>query len=342
MNGASELWIQVKEQFHNDIKKYYEKNGKLDLVIFSGDLTQKADPKEFEAVIEEIHELWELFKSLGEPPKLFVIPGNHDLTRPGADSALLPALDNWRKRETNIKSLLEKDEHPFRKEIKAAFQNYTSFIEKLSDNDIPLLIDHHGVIPGDCSGVLETNGLKIGLVGLNTAWSQLESTKTKGELEFSHSQLHKAVNQSISKWTQANDINILVTHHPVNWLTKAAIEEFNDEVNPLDRFDAHLFGHMHEHDARIQEYSQSSRKRDIQVASLFGLEKVGIDKTDRAHGFYFAKVIGDSNQLLMWPRIANKINAGGWRIFADNSALPEGGDCITHTFHIKSYSKKKP
>lgn len=345
MSGSKNLWIQVKERFHNDIRRHYEANGAIDLVIFSGDITQKADQSEFRQAFDELSELWDLFSSLGVSPKLFIIPGNHDLTRPSGDSTLLTALDAWRKRPSNVNSLLTRCDHSYRKELLDAFSNYLEFVENLKQSRIPVLMDEVGALPGDCSGVMEVNGVRVGLVGLNTAWSQLEQAKEEGHLEFSADQIHKVVAKEITKWTADNNLNLLVTHHPISWLTPEAKNEFLNEVNPLGRFDAHLFGHMHEHQAIGQEYSQKSRKKDFQVASLFGLEKAADGKIDRAHGYYFAKVDAINDQLKIWPRKAEPVIGGGWRINEDRFSLPDGGEFTCHTLKMKNFedvnSKKK-
>jgi hypothetical protein len=179
---------------------------------------------------------------------------------------------------------------------------------------------------------------------LNSAWSQLEQAKDEGHLEFAADQIHSVVNEEITKWTAANNINILVTHHPVSWLTPEAKEEFNNEVNPLGRFDAHLYGHMHEHRAIGQEYSQKSRKMDLQVSSLFGLEKAKDGKIDRAHGYYFAKVEIENDVLKIWPRKAELVTGGGRRIHEDRFSLPDGGDFTTHTLKarvLSDFAQKK-
>ncbi|MEE4573202.1 metallophosphoesterase [Pseudomonas alliivorans] len=338
MKGAGNLWVQVREKFHQDVCRHIKEHGMIDLVIFSGDITQKADPAEFEAAHNEISALWSVFETMGDVPKLFLVPGNHDLVRPKDDSTLLAALDSWRKRPSNVESLLRKEDHDFRKEVKSAFSNYVAFFEKLRSSNIPLLVDKVGVIPGDCSGVMEVNGINVGVVGLNSAWSQLEQTTAKGELEFAVDQIHEAVNQDVTNWIESNNLNLLVTHHPVSWFTKQARQDFLNEVNPLHRFDAHLFGHMHEHHAVGQEFSQSSRKRDIQVASLFGLEKIAGGTVDRTHGYYFAAVIAESDQLKIWPRKAESVIGGGWRINEDRFSLPDGGDNVIHTLKVRNFN----
>lgn len=339
MKGAGNLWVQIRAEVHNDIRRHCEIHGKLDLVIFSGDITQRAEPAEFEAAFNEMISLWELFESIAKPPKLFIIPGNHDLVRPDDDSTLLTALDSWRKRPSNLESLLRKEDHSFRKELKKAFANYSSFFEKLTNSNIPVLADHKGVVPGDVSGTLDINGMKVGLIGLNSAWSQLEESTVEGELEFATDQVHDVIDQDLARWIESNNLNLLVTHHPVSWFNKDARRDFENEVNPLKRFDAHLFGHMHEHRAVGHEYSQQSRKRDIQVASLFGLEKAADGKVDRAHGYYFASLVADKEQLILWPRKAELVAGGGWRINEDRFSLPDGGESVTHTLKVRNYNQ---
>jgi len=65
-----------------------------------------------------------------------------------------------------------------------------------------------------------------------------------------------------------NDINFLVTHHPADWLSPHALEEFQSSVFVPDYFDAHLFGHMHDNLPSEQTIG-AHKSRIFQAASLF-------------------------------------------------------------------------
>lgn len=343
MSGSAHLWVQIKAEIIKDVRRHCGAHGAIDLVVFSGDLTQRASVEEFNCVYSDILEMWSVFEDYGIKPYLVVVPGNHDLTRPSGDSSLLTAVDSFRKRPKIREALLYNNQSESRKELIAAFANYESFISRLEDSDIPLVTGKKGVFPGDRSGVIEVNGLRVGIVGLNSAWSHLEHGEFLGKLEFSDLQVHEAVGSDVVKWTFANHLNLLVTHHPKDWFNSEALKEFSNEVSPLGRFDAHLFGHMHELTNRSYGFGGSQTQREFQAASLFGSEKELDGKLTRRHGFSIAKVDAEKESLTIWPRKADLINGGGWRVNVDFVELPDGGDSAISSMKVRElqFSSKK-
>lgn len=321
--GASVLWGQIKEQFRADVVNHTRKNGNLDLVIFSGDLTQRGSVEEFLSVKNELNQLWAFFNSHNQNPKLFLIPGNHDLVRPKSDALVLTGIDSFRKRERVKNAILNDEQSEYRIGLKHAFSPYMSFLEDLNASQIPLLLKVHGAIPGDCSGIIEKEGIRIGFVGLNTAWSQLEGGDFFERLEITSHQLSKAIGTEFDEWGGVNHYNMLVTHHPKDWLCPEAQVEFDNEINPLGRFDGHFFGHMHELKATSVGMGGALRKRSFQAASLFSLEANADGKLDRRHGYSFFKIDAEQEQICLWPRKASLIAGGGWRVQADEFALEE-------------------
>src|SRR5712672_4264401 len=76
------LWPMVKSELHADLGRMHEKSGPLDLVLFTGDLTQAGTSDQFGRLTHELEELWQIFATLGSSPSLVCVPGNHDLVRP--------------------------------------------------------------------------------------------------------------------------------------------------------------------------------------------------------------------------------------------------------------------
>lgn len=322
MKHVKGRWAQVKPKFYEDIKRHHEKNGPVDLVIFSGDLTQAGEESEFTEVSNEISELWEHFSNLGHIPSLFVIPGNHDLSRPKLSSPISLAIKNWANEPALEEAVFDDPDSAYFKDIEKCFKNYTAFINDLKSRGIPLLADKLGVLPGESAAVWESRGIRVGLIGLNTAWSHLTSGDLMGKLHLSPRQIDK-IESNIDAWTSNNDVNLLVTHHPVNWLTQDSQKEFRDNINPLGRFTAHLCGHMHESTALTENWGDADSKRVIQATSLFGLETFG-NAAERRHGYNFAKVSLNDAHITWWPKKAeNRSGAGGWMIRPDSASLPE-------------------
>lgn len=314
---SRELWPQIRSRLIENIKNHCENNGPIDLVIFSGDIAFKGDTSEYHSIKDELVNLWDVFRSMGQEPKLFLIPGNHDLVRPPATSPLTILAPMLRLQPGVKAEIFNDDSSTYRKELMAAFSNYQQFVDELSEL-IPTAMHTKGKIPGDSSGVMNINGLRIGIIGLNTAWTQLSPLTEKGQLDLYIEQASSVTNGDIPTWISANHLNLLVTHHPTDWLQVPAIDDFNTEINVAGYFDAHLFGHMHENRPEMK-YTPWGEQRAFQVASLFGMEKVN-GETRRKHGYFFVKADAKQAQWRVWPRLIEK-KTNGWDLGRDPSYL---------------------
>jgi hypothetical protein len=106
-------------------------------------------------------------------------------------------------------------------------------------------------------------------------------------------------------WAATNKFNLIVTHHPTDWLDADSVANWNSEIYPSGRFDLHLYGHMHEPSSSTIAYGGAQARRSAQAASLFGLDKLGDGTTVRING-YSANQIRDEDHervITSWPRI---------------------------------------
>lgn len=71
-------------------------DGNFDLVLFSGDLTNRGTSTEFQRLDEMLESLWTQFRRLGSDPVLLAVPGNHDLVRPKDHLAPVRELLRWK------------------------------------------------------------------------------------------------------------------------------------------------------------------------------------------------------------------------------------------------------
>ena len=126
MTGQKWMWPTFKTIFFNDLRQQYDKTGSWDLVIFSGDLTQRSSPQEYVALTTALTELWAVFNSLGCSPKLFVVPGNHDLQRPPKIDAHALALGAWWQTPDIHQDFWENAASPYRATVSEAFAAYTA------------------------------------------------------------------------------------------------------------------------------------------------------------------------------------------------------------------------
>jgi len=314
IDGMKDLWPNVEEEFFKDLGFLLNKAGSLDLVLFTGDLVQYGKSDEFKQVDLLLQEFWEWFKGKGFEPKLLAVPGNHDLVRPNnlEDPALINLMYAWDKSEVQ-KPFWDKADSAQRKVVSEAFTNYDNWWKNTA---IPKPADYSdGMLPGDFSASVKKDGINLGILGLNSAFLQLKKGDLKGKLAMHVRQFHKACGGNGPRWTKKHDVCFLLTHHPVDWMTKEAQEHFNDEIHsPPERFALHLFGHMHEANlASLAEGGSYDRSR-LQSCSLFGLKKWGEDdKKKRRHGYTLGqlRIDGPSPNLCIWPRMAIPKTVGG-------------------------------
>ncbi len=341
MDSHAHLWPNMEELFLKDLERLHKNVGSWDLVIFTGDLTQSGTKAEFDALETFLKKLWSRFKEWGFEPLLLAIPGNHDLVRPETTSnpALLTLQHNWH---------LKKDvQEPFwvdpnceqRQLVSKAFDGFTHWWQSTT---IPKPSLCEGMLPGDWAATLEVDGFNIGVLGLNSAFLQLGKWNCKEKLHLDVRQFHAACNGDGPNWVKTHDACLLLTHHPVAWLSKEAQKHFADEIHaPPDRFGLHLFGHMHESELRSMSLGGSGERRSLQGSSLFGMETWGENQEQREHGYSLGELCLDGNelQLRIWPRHAIAKSGGGRKIERDLSFELEEHDGGTRPVVI-AYPKK--
>lgn len=69
------LWPSFKAIFLDDLVRLAEVAGPLNLVVFSGDLTQSGKAEEYVALSNILADIWERLDKLGQNPPLFCVPG---------------------------------------------------------------------------------------------------------------------------------------------------------------------------------------------------------------------------------------------------------------------------
>lgn len=293
------------------------KAGPWDIVVFSGDLAQSGKPQEYANLTAALRETWDVFSEFDFQPTLFAIPGNHDLQRPDAARAAVAALSTWKSRPDIQALVLEKKKSEYRTELQNCFSSYTKWYSELEKQGIKTFSSTLGLLPGDISCRFENASTSVGLVGLNSSWLQLDGTDFRGRLHVDHAQLMEVTGDDPDKWARNNDFNLIVTHHPSSWLLPDSQAAWRSEIYSSKRFDAHLFGHMHELRTETTSVNGSKDTRQLQAASLFGLERIN-DVLERRHGYSLIRLSrSSSRELRIWPRRAQKVGGGTLKIVPD-------------------------
>lgn len=309
------MWPNFKTIFLDDLRRQSDIAGPIDLVIFSGDLTQTGGQDEYNALTNELSNLWEMWDKLGQKPLLFTVPGNHDLQRPAGNDARMKMLTRWSSEPEVVKEFWDSKENQYIKLVRSAFANYVKWHGEIATQGIPMASVQHGLLPGDVSASLAVNGISVGLIGLNTSFLQLSESQFHEKLVVDLRQLNAITGEDPPQWCKKHDINFLVTHHPASWLCPEALQEFRTEIYPAGRFTAHLFGHMHDAQLLTEYRNGDSGKKSFQSSSLFGLEYYGDGAKERIHGYSLGQIKFDDGETTwkLWPRKGRVPRSGGAR-----------------------------
>jgi predicted MPP superfamily phosphohydrolase len=335
MDEQSWLWPGVKLRFFEDLEKLHDKSGPWDLVLFTGDLTQRGSAEEFQKLTKVLDQLWEQFDKLGFSPKLLAVPGNHDLVRPKRITPPVKLLRQWND-DPELQTEFWDDKSPYHKVVTKAFQNYTDWLKNQ-----PLKPDNlkYGILPGDFSVTIEKGDAKLGIVGLNSTFLQLTGEDYDGKLVLHARQFHQAGGGDGPDWAKQHHACLLLTHQPPSWLNAHSQQHLNGEIADHGRFAAHLCGHMHDTVFRTIAEGGAESKCIWQGRSLFGLEYFGKaeENTQRSHGYTIGKIDLDENQgtLKFWPRGETRLQGGQREIVPDYSIrLTDSQHTIPRKFNL--------
>jgi len=312
------MWPNLEERFFADLRLLCDKNGAIDLVLFTGDLVQKGDIKEYTKLNKTLGRVYEVLQELNSNPPLLAVPGNHDLRRPKPTSPEILVLSEWEKKPDVRKEFWENPKCAYRKLIAKAFENYSNW---WMSHPFPKLSDiQTGCLPGDFAASFRKDDVIIGIVGLNSTFLQLTAGDFKERLALHPIQLSRACGEHFTDWLNEHQTSLLLTHQPSDWLIPADRIDFEGEIFPPGRFAIHAFGHMHENRSCSVGVGGAPPRQNWQTASLFGLEYFG-DRQSRSHGYTFGRLQIDATGATMrlWPRTASRHQANYWQIGADNS-----------------------
>jgi predicted MPP superfamily phosphohydrolase len=320
MSGLPEAWPAVREALLDDLQTIHAESGPWDLVIFTGDLVGRGDSsQEFDGVRKVLEELADRTRGLGSEPELVVVPGNHDLARPCAEDPSAAVLRHlwgksiWDKGKSVADILFDDAQSPYRDLVVDAFENYRKWSQ--APGMKMLEPKSRGFLPGDFSTTYEKDDVRLGLLGLNTTFLQLQDDMTAGSLAVDARQLQAACDGDVPKWARDHDMCLLLTHHPPSWLNELSRATLMENVLQLPRssFAMHLCGHLHEPNPRFEQVGGARPTRLLQGASLFGREEYGPNEERRINGYSACQLDFDQREIRVWPRIAER--GGDGRLF---------------------------
>ena len=323
-NNAENYWPNINEKLFPDIKTLLKENKlSINAILFTGDLVNKGT--EYANFNEFLNRFKNEFPD--EKPIFLSVPGNHDLVRPDNESSHETHIikKHWATDEKIRNCIWKKQtETGTWKLIQNVFKNYTSWLENENRPfSLPNEYFYRGLLPGDFAYTFRLkNGSKIGVLGLNSAFLQLDDGKDrngyKGCLDLHISQLthlFEKYNGSHADWFQEHSLCLVMTHHPVDWLSKEGKKQFLEEINNNGRCPLHLCGHTHESAFKSWSNTVSDGSWKMWMGtSLFSMEKDMIQKklgeenyTDRRHGYSLGSITINEQKgtARIWPRKTN-------------------------------------
>lgn len=305
---TAQLYGTVRKQFTKDLEGLLQ-HGPCDLVLVTGDVAFSGSDDQYAQFDTEVLEplLAKLSVPGAPPPLVLAVPGNHDLVRVAKTDDKLGALLSWHEREETREG--------FWKDLtwhRERFAPYLRWWQRTRARATPgsgLLDLKEGKLAGEFCATVERGGVKIAVVGLNTAFLHLNG-------EFGSDDGPKRLALTLDQWTgpfpsstrllewlDGHAIRILLTHHPADWLHPHSKQTFESEI--AEHFDLHLCGHVHTAGFDASRRGGSSTACVFKGASLFGVEKLP-NGQQRIHGYAWGRcdAAADPPTVEMFPRLA--------------------------------------
>lgn len=321
--GASTLWGAGEEELRKDLEKVHRHAGPFDFVLCAGDLAQAGTDEELAIAGARLTRIFEHLAALGSRPALFVVPGNHDLERPDLHAPAVRPLLHW-SHDPELRGNLfwhPSEGHGYREVVSDTFAPFARWQQAWNEaHPLPAgwARNDMGMLPGDFVASVRSDGMSIGIAGLNSAFLQLTGAVHRGGMAIHPAQL-QALTGDPHEWAMAHDACFLVTHHPPDWLTPDALPLYQGAIFRPEWFSAHFCGHMHEPQP-VPSQKGGQANRVFQGPSLLGLES-WIDahgvRVPRVHGYSAARLDIDGERratLRMWPRVSQAQKGGAGKV----------------------------
>lgn len=205
---------------------------RVDFVCFSGDLAFSGQSDEYQAARE--HLLEPVLEALDlDPGRLFIVPGNHDLSRDHIYEMLPPELQRPLDSDELVQKWLGDDGR--RKRMLEPFDAFRSFVT-----------GYTGRADADYASVLRLplGDTQVALLGLNSALMCARHKDQQGWIDdarhliVGEPQIHDRLDE-----IKDADIRIAVMHHPFDWLAPFDRNRIEDRLQRACHFV--LLGHEH-------------------------------------------------------------------------------------------------
>jgi ppGpp synthetase/RelA/SpoT-type nucleotidyltranferase/predicted MPP superfamily phosphohydrolase len=260
-----------------------------DVCIFSGDLAQSGDARQFTRGEDWLTALLAPWKKTS----LFVVPGNHDVDRRKAKPALLRSIASG-----------PESYHDWREE--PGIGHLAGFLDWHAAASTRLPLKGVWETPLGYHSKLTVESIPVHIIGLNSALFSCND-EDPGKLCLDV----KLINDSLRKCKDHPGLVIAVAHHPLEQLAHWNREEVERTLS--QETGAHLFfhGHLHDQMGRFQAASTGARLGILGAGAAY-------QGSSWPHGFAFYEI--DFNRRELRTRAYSySRNAGEWIFEAERS-----------------------
>lgn len=300
--GPGGRWDVSRDKALRELKQHATLRGPPDLIAVTGDLSDSGQKAQFDRVSRALDEIRH---AVGGDPVIIPVPGNHDLARPNPASPQAQAFARYR-RDRGLRQLVRTADREGLAPIERWFEEYSSWLEHavMPGWRRQGVVCKSGLLPGDIRLSFSCRGVRLGVVGVCSAFSHVDDGNYRGELIIERQQ----AGDELSAWSEDHHATLLLMHHPPTWLA-----EFDAAmIYPPGRFVAGLYGHRWESAALAPRDRQG--RVWIAASSLFGRELCDTGQRKRPLGYVWAQLDQTSptrGTLRIWDRQTEMRPDGG-------------------------------
>lgn len=250
-------YFEMRTRFEEDLMSMKKNIDTIQYILICGDIANKGNKDEYDKAYKFISKISNIFNEDGKRPEIFIVPGNHDINRKSYESTRNILRTELLKKDPDLLfSQWKKYEPDTIKILNTPFSDYNDFARTFSSLDEV----NEMIMSNDRD--LKTTSLRdkklywkrslgplgkypIFLYGLNSSMLCDGNENEKDRLKDGNHLLYiPKLGYNIT--TDGKAINILMIHHPINWMINDdKIRKTLDEM-----FCVQFFGHMHKQSSK--------------------------------------------------------------------------------------------
>ncbi|HEU4410043.1 MAG TPA: metallophosphoesterase [Polyangiaceae bacterium] len=274
---------------------------RLDALLASGDLVNRATPSEYDAARLFLEQLMSGF-SLA-PRRIVLVPGNHDVSWTLSEAAYSLHKRSRYGGELKEGAFIEhgpdivevRDEEAYRRR----FQPFADFYRQITGDEYPLDYNEQGLFAD-----LSDAGLVV--LGLNSAWQIDHHYRDRASIHMG------ALSRALLKLGPPDDrLRVAMFHHPLSGGEDSRIRDdsFLQQL-AVHGFRLVVHGHVHKADAGLYRYDRSAggRRLDIITAGTFGAP---VREWVPGYPLQYNLLLVDEQRVTVETRCRREVN-GAW------------------------------